>query len=126
MILKVISVLRGGAATALYGQAGSNGVVLITTKSAKAGKMRVDFTTTYGIDEVNKFPDVQSKLFPREIWRIYDYCQLLAKLGTNSCRSKSIDPTHPDKYLIIMHRDIKRVTSSEAVSIFPAVRKKRC
>ncbi len=40
-----ISVLRGGAATALYGQAGSNGVVLITTKSAKAGSMKVSFTT---------------------------------------------------------------------------------
>ncbi|MEO7292002.1 MAG: TonB-dependent receptor plug domain-containing protein, partial [Ginsengibacter sp.] len=33
-----VSVLRGGAATALYGQAGSNGVVVITTKTAKAGK----------------------------------------------------------------------------------------
>ena len=56
-----ISVLRGGAATALYGQAGSNGVVLITTRSAKAGKLKVSFTSTYGIDEVNKFPDVQFK-----------------------------------------------------------------
>ncbi|HZI01198.1 MAG TPA: TonB-dependent receptor plug domain-containing protein, partial [Flavisolibacter sp.] len=42
-----ISILRGGAATALYGQAGSNGVVLITTKSARAGKMRISFTSTY-------------------------------------------------------------------------------
>jgi TonB-dependent SusC/RagA subfamily outer membrane receptor len=49
-----ISVLRGGAATALYGQAGSNGVVVITTKSAKVGRMRINSTTTYGVDEVNK------------------------------------------------------------------------
>src|SRR5688572_1579833 len=59
--IESISVLRGGAATALYGQAGSNGVILINTKSAKAGKINVSFTSSYGIDEVNKFPDVQTK-----------------------------------------------------------------
>lgn len=59
--IETITILRGGAATALYGQAGSNGVVVITTKSAKAGKMRINFSSTYGIDKVNKFPDVQDQ-----------------------------------------------------------------
>ncbi len=59
--IESMSILKGGAATALYGQAGSNGVVVITTKTAKAGRMRVNFSTTYGIDEVNKFPEVQKK-----------------------------------------------------------------
>ena len=59
--IETMSVLKGGAATALYGSLGSNGVVVITTKSARSGKMRVNFSSSYGIDEVNKFPDVQRK-----------------------------------------------------------------
>src|SRR5436190_5960875 len=69
--IESVSVLRGGAATALYGQAGSNGVILINTKSAKAGKLDVNFTTTYGIDEVNKFPDVQTK-YSQGFGGVYD------------------------------------------------------
>lgn len=45
-----VSILKGGAATALYGQAGSNGVVVITTKSGRAGKIQVGVDATYGID----------------------------------------------------------------------------
>jgi len=36
--IESMSILRGGAATALYGFRGSNGVIVITTKSAKSGK----------------------------------------------------------------------------------------
>ena len=36
------SVLSGGAATALYGSRGGNGVILITTKSGKAGKTSIE------------------------------------------------------------------------------------
>ncbi len=91
-----ISVLRGGAATALYGQAGSNGVVLITTKSAKAGKMRVSFTSTYGIDEVNKFPDVQS-VYTQGYRGVYDPATIFTNWGPTVEEAKAIDPTHPDK-----------------------------
>lgn len=41
-----MSVLKGSAASALYGYRGSNGVILITTKKGKAGKgIGVDFST---------------------------------------------------------------------------------
>ncbi len=96
-----ISVLRGGAATALYGQAGSNGVVVITTKSAKAGKMRVNFTTTYGIDEVNKFPEVQSRFsqgFVGTTSRVpeYDPTTIFSAWGPTVEEVKRIDPTQND------------------------------
>ena len=44
-----VNVLKGSAATALYGTNGANGVVLITTKKGKSGKLSVDFNsgTTY-------------------------------------------------------------------------------
>ena len=94
--IESISVLRGGAATALYGQAGSNGVVLITTKSAKAGKMAVSFTSSYGIDEVNKFPEVQSK-YTIGYKGVYDPASFWPTWGPTVAAAKVIDPTHPDK-----------------------------
>ena len=39
-----INILKGGAATALYGLRGANGVVVITTKSGKSGALRANFS----------------------------------------------------------------------------------
>ena len=56
-----ISVLKGAAATALYGSRGLNGAVVITTKSGKAGKgLGINFSQTLGIDYVYKQPDLQN------------------------------------------------------------------
>ncbi|MDB5156531.1 MAG: TonB-linked outer membrane protein SusC/RagA family [Mucilaginibacter sp.] len=41
-----ISILKGAEATALYGNRGSNGVILITTKKGKAGKPVVEFNSS--------------------------------------------------------------------------------
>ncbi|MEP6927514.1 MAG: TonB-dependent receptor plug domain-containing protein, partial [Ginsengibacter sp.] len=94
--IESISVLRGGAATALYGQAGSNGVVIITTKSAKVGIMKVSFTTSYGIDEVNKFPDVQFK-YTQGFGGEYDSVSFWPSWGPTVEAARTTDPTHPDK-----------------------------
>ena len=48
-----VSVLKGAAATALYGSRGLNGAVVITTKSGKAGKgVSVRFSQTVGLETV--------------------------------------------------------------------------
>jgi TonB-linked SusC/RagA family outer membrane protein len=56
-----IQILKGGAATALYGSRGANGVVLITTKSGRSGQTRVSFNATYSNDEVNKVVPLQTE-----------------------------------------------------------------
>ena len=94
--IESISVLRGGAATALYGQAGSNGVILTNTKSAKAGKINVNFTSTYGIDEVNKFPDVQTK-YTQGFGGVYNAASFWPSWGPTVEAAKALDPTHPDR-----------------------------
>jgi TonB-linked SusC/RagA family outer membrane protein len=98
--IETISVLKGGAATALYGQAGSNGVVIITTKSARVGKMRVNATATYGIDEVNKFPEVQTKFTQGYVNADgvpeYDPASFWPSWGPTWQEAKAIDPTHPN------------------------------
>ncbi len=41
-----ISILEGPAATSIYGAAGANGVVMITTKQGKAGNTKVNFSSS--------------------------------------------------------------------------------
>jgi len=51
-VIESINVLKGAAATALYGSAGSRGVVLITTKNGKSGngKPVVTFSSSYSFE----------------------------------------------------------------------------
>lgn len=49
--IESIEVLKDADATAIYGSRGANGVILITTKRGKSGKLRINFTTGYGISE---------------------------------------------------------------------------
>ena len=46
------TVLKDAAATALYGSRGANGVIIITTKSGKAGKTKVNFSAEYGFSDI--------------------------------------------------------------------------
>lgn len=50
--IESISVLKDADATAIYGSRGANGVVLITTKKAKAGDMRIDANVYHGVQSI--------------------------------------------------------------------------
>lgn len=50
--IESISVLKDAASTAIYGARGSNGVVLITTKNAKAGKVGLDVVINQGMTNI--------------------------------------------------------------------------
>lgn len=57
-----VSVLKGAAATTLYGNRGANGVIIITTKSGKKNQglgVEVNSTTTF--DKAYIFPDFQNE-----------------------------------------------------------------
>jgi TonB-linked SusC/RagA family outer membrane protein len=56
-----VEILKGAAATAIYGARGANGVVLITTKSGKAGTTRATYGFSFGRDEVNRTVPLQQK-----------------------------------------------------------------
>lgn len=61
--IEQISVLKGAAATALYGSRGSNGVVLITTKkgSSKKGGIGVTYNLNVQMDDVYYLPKYQNR-----------------------------------------------------------------
>jgi TonB-linked SusC/RagA family outer membrane protein len=59
--IESLTVLKGAAATALYGVRAANGAIVITTKKGVAGQMRINANSTFGMDQINKYPDFQDK-----------------------------------------------------------------
>jgi TonB-linked SusC/RagA family outer membrane protein len=93
--IESINVLKGGAATALYGLRASTGAIIITTKSGKVGKLKVNYTSTASIDEINKYPETQDK-YTQGFSGEYDPTSFWPALGSTIEAAKAIDPTHPD------------------------------
>ena len=57
-----VDILKGPAATALYGIRAASGVVVITTKKGIANSpVNVTFSSSIGYDVVNKLPDLQNQ-----------------------------------------------------------------
>ncbi|MTI89435.1 MAG: SusC/RagA family TonB-linked outer membrane protein [Balneolaceae bacterium] len=107
-----ISILKGPAATALYGQRAANGVVEITTKKGESGNTQVALNTQVGFSEVNKVPEIQDdyqhgyygalpyRVFGYEFWqygppttessKVYNNYKRFFQTSTNISNSLSI------------------------------------
>ena len=55
-----ITVLKDASSTAIYGSRGANGVILVTTKSGKSGKVNVSYNAYYSWKKMAKKMDVLS------------------------------------------------------------------
>ena len=49
--IESMQILKDASATAIYGSQGSNGVILVTTKSGKNGKLNVNFNANYSVQK---------------------------------------------------------------------------
>ncbi len=56
--IESVEILKDASATAIYGSRGANGVVIVTTKGAKEGKIRVSYDGSVGIQTLYKQMDV--------------------------------------------------------------------
>lgn len=56
--IETMTVLKDGAATAIYGSRAANGVILITTKKGRGGKFQVNYNTLYSVANVVKRIDL--------------------------------------------------------------------
>ncbi|MCK4561281.1 MAG: SusC/RagA family TonB-linked outer membrane protein [Flavobacteriaceae bacterium] len=65
--IETYNVLKGTAATALYGIRGANGVIVITTKKGKIGKPRININVSTTFSNVVQTPDLQ-KTFRQGIY----------------------------------------------------------
>ncbi|GAA4231590.1 TonB-dependent receptor [Postechiella marina] len=52
--IETIDILKDAASAAVYGTEGAGGVILITTKQGKEGKMSVSFNTSYGVQTLRE------------------------------------------------------------------------
>ncbi len=59
--IESINVLKGANAAALYGSRAANGVVMITTKKGRAGKMQVSYTGNVTFDKPLLLPKIQQR-----------------------------------------------------------------
>lgn len=55
-----IEILKDASACAIYGSRGANGVVMITTKQAKAGALKVNIKTEFGVEATPTKPTMLS------------------------------------------------------------------
>jgi TonB-linked SusC/RagA family outer membrane protein len=56
-----INILKGAAATALYGLQAANGAIIINTKKGQAdGKTSINYSYSIGFDQVNRLPQMQN------------------------------------------------------------------
>lgn len=60
-IIESISILKGANAAALYGSRARNGVVLVTTKRGKAGKIKVSLSNSTSFDRLAWLPTYQNE-----------------------------------------------------------------
>ncbi|UHG92194.1 SusC/RagA family TonB-linked outer membrane protein [Spirosoma oryzicola] len=70
-----ISILKDAASTAIYGSRATNGVVLVTTKRAKGGKVQVDYNGYYAIQKSINVPHMMG---------LEDYMRMQVAAYTNA------------------------------------------
>lgn len=67
--VETITVLKDAASAAIYGASvGSSGVILITTKKAQSGKLRVDVNVSLGFEKVTNLPKMLTAEQYNEVW----------------------------------------------------------
>ena len=59
--IETLSVLKGAAASALYGSRAADGVVIITTKKGAEGALKVNIASKTSTSWANKLPEVQTQ-----------------------------------------------------------------
>ncbi len=82
--IESLTVLRGASASALYGSQGANGVILITTKKGKEGKVSLTLSSNLTFEKAAYLPKLQ-----------YEY---LSANGAESWGEKGASPDHIDDF----------------------------
>ena len=71
--IQSIDILKDASATAIYGARGANGVIMITTKKGEAGKMKINYNMSAGVQIISK---------TMEMMDAYEFVRLQEELMT--------------------------------------------
>jgi len=77
--IESIDILKDAASAAIYGARGANGVILVTTKRGKEGKVEVSYDGYYGIQNLYKIPTI---LNAQEFVAVQNEARLMDGLST--------------------------------------------
>lgn len=83
--IESLQVLKDGSAAAIYGSRAANGVVIITTKRGKTGRMRLDYSAYAGIQNIVKRYDVANT---------QEYMQLVNEASANAEPVQIVKPAN--------------------------------
>lgn len=86
--IESIQVLKDASASAIYGARGANGVIIITTKRGRSGKLKVEYNGSYGWQNVTQRLDVANREQFQEINNI-------ARTNDGVFLAPANDPTDP-------------------------------
>ncbi|MCD6366769.1 MAG: SusC/RagA family TonB-linked outer membrane protein, partial [Bacteroidales bacterium] len=96
-----IEILKDASATAIYGSRGANGVVMITTKSGKVGKMKVKIDSYYSLQhEIGRLDLLNAREFSEYIneARGYEFYDLNAIETDTDWQEMIFQPSHVQNY----------------------------
>lgn len=77
-----IEILKDAASAAIYGTEGANGVILVTTRQGRSGKIRVEFNTQFGTQFVNT---------DMELMNASQFIQYMSEAGNTSVVDNGYD-----------------------------------
>lgn len=84
--IESIEVLKDASSTAIYGSAGANGVIIVTTKQGSKGRIQVDFSAYLGLNCMPAYPET----YQGKAW--VDYLTV----GVESYYGKSLKEIYPE------------------------------
>jgi TonB-dependent starch-binding outer membrane protein SusC len=58
--IESVQILKDGASTAIYGARAANGIIMVTTKKAKAGEARLNYSMFYGVQKPWRTPEMMN------------------------------------------------------------------
>ena len=94
-----IGVLNGASAKAIYGSRGSNGVILITTKSGRAGRSRIELDLQTGISQATH---------KREFLNAAEYIELFTEAANNSDDLEGVAYDDPNSWTEFVYSRFRR------------------
>jgi len=102
--IESVSVLKDASSAAIYGSRGANGVVLVTTKKGKAGKLKVEYDGNVGFDKYTKmFQVVTNSVQYMNMYNtarinsgLTDTTQLYTPAEINAYATHPNDPMYPN------------------------------
>ena len=78
-----VSVLKDAASAAIYGSRAANGVILITTKKGKEGKLSFNYSGNFGVQVATRVPEMATS---------WQYAELYNQMMANEGKSSSLFP----------------------------------